>query len=481
MRVYVRNISSDSQKHLYNFKYKVITQHYVNGTKKEKVIKKFNTKREAQEFAKKHEKQIRTGRDYDFDMSLSEFVDNYIRDWAMTHYKTSSSAKNVLSRLDRIVLPRLGHKQLDKISVGDWEQLWRDMNKSQKIFDPKLPDKPYAYNTILNTYMTTCKIFTEAERLEKAMSPTIWRSELPNRENTINGKNLRPLKQNEYKEILNYLEKNNDRDYFFYKLMLSTGLRLGEALALTYRDIEFKTNQDDQKIINLHINASADPGAKDANGFYKQVSAKSYSSHRVVPIGSKITTEFMQYMDLIADEKSNYDNKGHLGKVVIHKRKDRTKIYYAVRIVDLDTDKRKTVASFATKDEAEAYVKTTYQDDNIANVVNNYVKSVCNCNSGSTDCHLCTRVFVKSDGSQIPYDYYRDKLKRIAKELMLPPITIHLLRHTHATTLIESDGIPLQSITDRLGHASTDTTTKIYINTSNDYEHEKAKLIDELF
>tara|TARA_R110002020_G_scaffold3723_1_gene16458 strand:- start:6566 stop:8011 length:1446 start_codon:yes stop_codon:yes gene_type:complete len=481
MQVYVRKISSSSQKHLYNFKYKVITQHYVDGVKKTKVIKKFNTKHEAQSFAQDHERQIRTGRDYDFDMSLSEFVDNFIRDWAISHYKTSASAKNVLRRLDRIVLPRLGHKQLDKITVGDWESLWRDMNTSQKMFDPKLPDKPYAYNSILNTYMTVCKIFTQAERLEKAMSPTIWRSELPNREKTVNGKNLRPLKQNEYKEILNYLVNNNDRDYFFFKLMLSTGLRLGEAIALTYRDIEFKTNQDDQKIINLHINKSTDPGSKDANGFYNAVSAKSYASHRVVPIGSKITGEFMKYMDDIAQEKEQYDNKASVGKVVIHKRKEKSKIYYAVRIIDLESDKRKTVASFDTKDEAENYVKTTYQGENIANSVTNYVKAVCNCNSGSTDCHLCTRVFVKADGSQIPYDYYRDKLKRIAKLLMLPPATIHLLRHTHATTLIESDGIPLQSITDRLGHASTDTTTKIYINTSNDYEHEKAKLIDELF
>ena len=63
----------------------------------------------------------------------------------------------------------------------------------------------------------------------------------------------------------------------------------------------------------------------------------------------------------------------------------------------------------------------------------------------------------------------------------MPGITVHGLRHTHATMLIQSDQIPIKSITDRLGHASTSTTEDIYIHTTDDYEREKAKVIDELF
>ena len=490
MKVFVRKISSSNRKSSYTHNWKVITEHYVDDKKVRKQIKSFKTKDEAEAFAKDHEKSIRIGRDYDFDMSLQEFYDNHIINWAYSHYKTNRSAKQILSMLDRFVLPRVGHKQLDKISINDWEQLWRDMNTSKKLFDSSLPDKPYAYQTILNVYMTCCKVFKEAQRKEKSISPTIWLSELPNKNNMTMPVKRTPFKSDEYKLLLEHLQKNNDRDYFFYQLLLSTGLRLGEALALTNRDLEFDTDRNGETVMNINVNYSITPYESDAHGFYNRIKPKSYTSIRKVFLPPKQTELFRDYLAMIDAEK-NLDCESITAKVVIHKRPK----HFAVRLINLDDQSRKTVATFDTQELAIQFIKDEYgfeytlatdgrkkrAIDNIVNIQKNYVKPICQCEQKSDDCISCMRIFVKADGSQVGFDYYREKLKRLSKELRLPIQTIHGLRHTHATALIQNPNVSIEVVSDRLGHSSTDTTMNIYVTHDKEYEQDKAKVIDEIF
>lgn len=54
-------------------------------------------------------------------------------------------------------------------------------------------------------------------------------------------------------------------------------------------------------------------------------------------------------------------------------------------------------------------------------------------------------------------------LERICDELDIPRITVHGLRHTHASLLI-ANGVSIQSVAKRLGHANTITTQKTYIH-----------------
>ena len=490
MKVYVRKINSKSIKSNYKDNWKVITEHNANGKRITKQIKSFKTKEQADIFAKEHEKSIRIGRDYDFDMSLQEFYDTHIVDWAYSHYKTTRSAKSVLSMIERFVLTRVGHKQLDKISINDWEQLWRDMNTSKQLFDSSMPDKPYAYQTILNVYMICCKIFKEAQRKEKSISPTIWLSELPNKNNMSMPVKRTPYKTDEYKLLLEHLQKTNDRDYFFYQLLLSTGLRLGEALALTNNDIEFDKDKDGLVVMNINVNFSITPYESDANGFYNRIKPKSYTSIRQVFLPPKQTELFRDYLAMI-DEEKNTDLESITAKVVIHKREK----YYAVRLINLENDSRKTINKFQTQDQAIDFIKNKYgidyklatdgrkkrAIDNIVNIQKNYIKPICHCEQKSNDCTSCMRIFVKEDGLQVGFDYYREKLKRLSKELRLPTQTIHGLRHTHATALIQNPHVSIEVVSDRLGHASTDTTQNIYVTHDKEYKQDKAKVIDDIF
>ena len=52
-------------------------------------------------------------------------------------------------------------------------------------------------------------------------------------------------------------------------------------------------------------------------------------------------------------------------------------------------------------------------------------------------------------------------LKRKCEEAGVTVITVHALRHTHASILLNA-GVTIHSIADRLGHSSVSTTQETY-------------------
>ena len=61
-------------------------------------------------------------------------------------------------------------------------------------------------------------------------------------------------------------------------------------------------------------------------------------------------------------------------------------------------------------------------------------------------------------------------LNRYCKRLKLPPISIHGLRHTHASLLLFA-GVSIASVARRLGHASMTTTQKTYLHIIHELEN----------
>lgn len=61
-------------------------------------------------------------------------------------------------------------------------------------------------------------------------------------------------------------------------------------------------------------------------------------------------------------------------------------------------------------------------------------------------------------------------LNRHCKKLKLPPISIHGLRHTHASLLLFA-GVSIASVARRLGHASMTTTQKTYLHIIHELEN----------
>nr|WP_310753373.1 site-specific integrase [Ruminococcus sp.] len=61
----------------------------------------------------------------------------------------------------------------------------------------------------------------------------------------------------------------------------------------------------------------------------------------------------------------------------------------------------------------------------------------------------------------------------------LPPISLHSLRHTNATLMIAS-GVPITTVSKRLGHADTTTTGKIYAHAIRSADEAAAETLENI-
>ena len=88
--------------------------------------------------------------------------------------------------------------------------------------------------------------------------------------------------------------------------------------------------------------------------------------------------------------------------------------------------------------------------------------------------------YVFTDAAGLPLD--PNLMTRAFKKLVitagLPKLTIHGLRHTHATILLEQ-GVNPKVVSERLGHASVATTMDIYSHVLPDMQEKAALAIDE--
>lgn len=67
-------------------------------------------------------------------------------------------------------------------------------------------------------------------------------------------------------------------------------------------------------------------------------------------------------------------------------------------------------------------------------------------------------------------------LKRKCKEANIPVITIHGLRHTHASILLFA-GVSIASVAKRLGHSTMTTTQKVYLHIIQELENKDVDLV----
>jgi integrase len=69
-----------------------------------------------------------------------------------------------------------------------------------------------------------------------------------------------------------------------------------------------------------------------------------------------------------------------------------------------------------------------------------------------------------------------DILRRHCIRAKVPVISIHGLRHTHASLLLFA-GVSIASVARRLGHASMTTTQKTYLHIIHELENQDVELV----
>lgn len=70
-------------------------------------------------------------------------------------------------------------------------------------------------------------------------------------------------------------------------------------------------------------------------------------------------------------------------------------------------------------------------------------------------------VFCRPDGAYFSPDLVSQAIRRRMKKACIKDASLHTLRHTHASSLL-SKGVPLPTVSARLGHADTNITARIY-------------------
>ena len=88
-------------------------------------------------------------------------------------------------------------------------------------------------------------------------------------------------------------------------------------------------------------------------------------------------------------------------------------------------------------------------------------------------------VFTKPDGSWVHPDFFSQVFDRNVVKLDVPTISLHDLRHTHATLLLKA-GVPVKVVSERLGHSNVAFTMNVYQHVLPGMQAEAAEIFAEL-
>ncbi|MCL2718713.1 MAG: site-specific integrase [Lachnospiraceae bacterium] len=135
-------------------------------------------------------------------------------------------------------------------------------------------------------------------------------------------------------------------------------------------------------------------------------------------------------------------------------------------------------------DEETAKTQTSTREiiisDATINVLKEYKEWQDNYKEGMSDKWIGTdRIFISKHGDYMHPDTCNMIFRKIIKKYNLPYITFHELRHTSASILINK-GINPKTVSQRLGHASTDVTMEIYSHVFDNTKRESAIVFDEI-
>lgn len=92
---------------------------------------------------------------------------------------------------------------------------------------------------------------------------------------------------------------------------------------------------------------------------------------------------------------------------------------------------------------------------------------------------MACKVFTRWDGLPIHPDYVTKYFKDFIKRNNLPEVSVHSLRHTNASLMIAS-GVDIRTVSKRLGHAQTSTTTNIYAHAIRSADERASEALDDI-
>lgn len=269
------------------YEYRIYYKDPITQKPKEKSKKNFQSKPEAQQAAAEMEKQLLRGYE-----QKPPLLKEYLKYW-IEEDKKGSVRKNTyelnLRNINNHILPYFKHIQVDKITPMLYQK-----------FINHLATQGYSKRTVEIIHGTMYNAYERAIVLRKVQ-------ENPCAGATMKGKvTEKEMKFIDSGDISNFLKEAYKYGYIywiFFKLLIDTGLRKGEAAALQWTDIDLKER-------TITVNKTLDFQTRPGEDLFGDT--KTYKSKRII----KITNELVN--DLHFHKKHQNQNKLTLNDVYHH-------------------------------------------------------------------------------------------------------------------------------------------------------------------
>lgn len=345
------------------------------GTRQTTTRRGFKTKKEAQLGAAQMEQELNNG----ILITNNNLTYNDVfSQWFVQHCKTikTSTKKSLESKFSKHILPRFGNLKIKEITKA----------YSQKMIN-EIADQISSVNDIK---IQANQVFKYALKMDIITKNPLEYVSIPKQRNELikddsETTNRNYWKKEEIKKFLSITKAElSFRDHMLFHLLIYTGGRKGELLALTWDDIDFEVGSIRFAKTLFH-----------SDGDYLFQTPKTRDSRRSISLDS-LTLSLMK--------------KWRMRQL----------------------------------------------EENIANVSLREHQNI---------------VFTRNNGLPLRLAYLNEKLNILIKKHNLHRITIHGLRHTHASLLFEA-GASIKEVQERLGHSDIQMTMNIYTHVT-DYMKEQ--------
>lgn len=215
------------------------------GIQKQFKQKGFKTKKEARQAYDQARR--------DFELGLSKQItkrftyEQVYHEWMELVYKDSvkeSTLNKTMTNFRIHILPVFGKYYIDKITDTMLQKAFNDWHKKYKkhklFYNQAVRILDYAYKKGYIQANPKEKVLTEKKKIHYDSEQDAFEI----------------YTKDQLQQFLNYLKSNNDdRWHCFFRLLAFTGMRKGEALALTWNDIRFKDSTVTiNKTLSLGVN-----------------------------------------------------------------------------------------------------------------------------------------------------------------------------------------------------------------------------------
>ncbi|MCP1148540.1 MULTISPECIES: site-specific integrase [Bacillus] len=251
----------------------------LKGKRKEKSKGGFRTKKEAQIEAAEIEKQIYLG-NHEIIQSKEILLKDWLYEWPNIYGSQCqpSTLKNRKLYIEKNIIPHLGQNKLGQLKRIDYQRYINNLlNK-------------YAKSTVQTIHSIFCSAINKAVELEM-LTHNKYSNISIKKDSNVNDDKINYLTKDEVSIFINAAKKSRFHHYIIALILLRTGIRKGELIALKWDDIDFN-----QKTIRINKSRS-EHGVK---------LPKTKSSIRTIAIDDTLITELKKYRTWQKKNKIKY-------------------------------------------------------------------------------------------------------------------------------------------------------------------------------